>query len=229
MDEASKWRWIDITLAIAAAVVVAYGVLVLNWSVFVVIALFWFENVVIGVLNVAKMLIVGVRMGAVGIIGAVALGSFFVVHYGMFTVGHGALLAQLFGRAELGGSLNGLFEPAARMLDYLLTDRDAWFAVLGITLLQVAVFFRWWGTSRSDPLPVPGLMLAPYGRVIILHVTLIVGGILAALLQAPVLGALMLVALKLVFDVVAAGWVVKGQLMPAIARSDPRSENATRP
>ena len=35
----------------------------LVWSVFVVIALFWFENVLIGVLNVAKMLITGAQSG----------------------------------------------------------------------------------------------------------------------------------------------------------------------
>ena len=48
MDEAQKWRSIDMTLAVAAAAIVAYGVLVPGWSVFVVIALFWFENVVLG-------------------------------------------------------------------------------------------------------------------------------------------------------------------------------------
>ena len=59
MEDARKWRSIDLTLAVAAAVIVAYGILFLDWSVFVVVALFWFENVVIGVLNVAKMLVTG--------------------------------------------------------------------------------------------------------------------------------------------------------------------------
>ena len=31
MDEAQKWRSIDMTLAVAAAAIVAYGVLVLGW------------------------------------------------------------------------------------------------------------------------------------------------------------------------------------------------------
>ncbi len=139
------------TLAIAAAVIVAYGVLVLDWSVFVVIALFWFENVVIGVLNVAKMLISGARIGSLGLIAALALATFFTVHYGMFTVGHGVFVASLFGKAELGGSLNGLFAPLGRMLGYLLTDRDGWFAAAGIAVLQTAAFFRWWTATREQP------------------------------------------------------------------------------
>jgi hypothetical protein len=43
-------------------------------------------------------------------------------------------------------------------------------------------------------------MFAPYGRIVILHVTIIISGILVLALKAPVLGALLLVGLKLVFD-----------------------------
>lgn len=204
MDEAGKWRLIDIALAVAATVIVAYGVLVLGWSVFVVIALFWFENVIIGVFNVAKMLTSGVRLGSYGLIAVLALATLFTVHYGMFTVGHGALVVTLFGQTELGGSPRGLFAPLGRMLDYLLADRDGWFAAAGITLLQAAAFCRWWGATRAQPAPLPALMFAPYGRIIILHVTIIVSGILVAMLKLPVLGALLLVALKLAFDIAAA-------------------------
>ena len=63
MDEVKTCQAVDMALAVAAAVIVAYGVLMLGWSVFVVIALFWFENVLIGVLNVAKMLITGAQSG----------------------------------------------------------------------------------------------------------------------------------------------------------------------
>ena len=104
MNDTEKWRSIDMALAAISAVIVAYGVLVLGWSVFVVIALFWFENVVIGVLNVAKMLLSGARIGGAGVIAALALATFFTVHYGMFTVGHGVFVVMLFGQAELGAS-----------------------------------------------------------------------------------------------------------------------------
>ena len=49
----------------------------------------------------------------------------------------------------------------------------------------------------------PALMFAPYGRIVILHVTIIVSGILVGMMKLPVLGALLLVALKLAFDIVA--------------------------
>ena len=213
--------------------VVAYGVLVLNWSVFVVVALFWLENVVIGVLNVAKMLISGARLGSFGLIAALALATFFTVHYGMFTVGHGVFVASLFGKAELGGSLNGLFAPLGRMLGYLLSDRDGWFAAASIASLQAAAFFRWWSATREDPAALPTLMFAPYGRIVILHVTVIAGGLLVGVLGQPVLGALLLIGLKLAFDIASISKASSGKqaspLLPVPRFIAAREDDATRP
>ena len=233
MDEADKWRGVDLALAVGAAVIVAYGVLVLEWSVFVVIALFWFENVVIGVLNVAKMLISGARIGALGLIAALALGAFFTVHYGMFTVGHGVFVVALFGKSELGNSANGLFAPLGQMLGYLLADREGWIAAGSIALLQTAAFFRWWTATREQPALLPHLMFAPYCRIIVLHITVIVSGILVGMLKEPVLGALLLVALKLAFDIasVSKSNIGKGQSQPVPVHRfiTSREDNATRP
>lgn len=205
MDDASKWRAIDIVLAVLAAVIVAYGVLVLDWSVFVVVALFWFENVVIGILNVAKMLISGARSGyTASMIAALAFSAFFIIHYGMFTAVHGVFIVALFGEPELGRSVSGLFAPLSRMIGYLLTDREGWLAVVLITVLQGAAFFRWLGAAGNQIAALPALMFAPYGRIVILHITIIISGVLVMALKAPVLGALLLVALKLIFDLKTA-------------------------
>jgi Family of unknown function (DUF6498) len=210
MDDTKTWRVIDAALAILTAAILAYGVLVLRWSVFVVVALFWLENVVIGALNVIKMLISGARIGGVAVIGALALAAFFTLHYGMFTVGHGVFVVGLFGESELGRSSNGLFEPLSRMIDYLLSDRDGWLAVIGIVLLQLSMFVRWLSTTQTNLASLPNLMFAPYGRIVILHVTIIASGLLVLALKLPVAGALLLIALKLAFDLKMAA---SGQTM----------------
>ena len=231
VDDAHKWRAIDIVLAVLAAAIVAYGVLVLDWSVFVVIALFWLENVIIGVFNVAKMLICGARSGyAASMIAALALSAFFTVHYGMFTAVHGVFVVGLFGEAELGRSVNGLFAPLSHMIGYLLADRDGWLAAVLITVLQGAAFFRWLGTANNHVATLPALMFAPYGRIVILHITIIVSGVLVIALKAPVAGALLLVALKLVFDLNA---VKIGPSAPNLAKFNrmftPVRDDARRP
>ena len=228
--ESDKWRLIDIVLSVLAAAIVAYGVLVLKWSVFVVVALFWFENVVIGVLNVAKMLVTGARLGSAALIGALALAAFFTVHYGLFTVTHGIFVVALFGESELGKSTAGFFAPLSQMIGYLFADRDAWLAAILITMLQGAAFVRWLGSTNHHIANLPALMFAPYGRIVILHITIIASGILVLALKAPVAGALLLVALKLVFDLKA---VKIGPSAPKLAKFDrmftPAQDDARRP
>ena len=56
--------------------------------------------------------------------------------------------------------------------------------------------------EREAPPPLKELMGAPYGRIMILHVTLIASGFLVQALGSPVAGALLLVGLKLAYDLV---------------------------
>jgi hypothetical protein len=202
MSNSRGWWWFDLLLAVGAAVIIAYGVLFLGWSVFAVMALFWLENVVIGGFNVARMLITGARLGAAVFVGSIAMAAFFSVHYGMFTAVHGVFVVMLFGGGELGNGAmaSGLFGPLLQMLDRLLTDRDGWLAVGAIVALHAVSFVQWWSMTREAPTPLKELMGAPYGRIMILHVTLIAGGFLAQALRAPVAGALLLIALKLAYD-----------------------------
>jgi Family of unknown function (DUF6498) len=195
---------LDAVLAIGSAAVIAYGVLVLGWPVFVVMALFWFENVVIGGLNVMRMLVSGVRMGGVGVLGALFTSAFFTVHYGLFTAVHGVFVVMLFGLPDMGRDAmdGGLSGPLVRMLEQLASDRGAWLAMLAIVAVQAANFVQWGIATRERPTPLRELMGAPYGRIMVLHVTLIAGGFLVMSLHAPVLGALLLIALKLAYDLV---------------------------
>jgi hypothetical protein len=179
-------------------------VLALGWSPFVVMLLFWLENVVIGVFNVAKMLTTGLRLGPAGLLGGVALSAFFTVHYGMFTAVHGMFVVLLFGGAEIGrGAMDGgLAGPLVAMADYLFAARDGWLAVLAIVLVHLSGFVQWLARTREAPPPLKELMGAPYGRIMVLHVTLIASGFLVQALGSPVAGALLLVGLKLAYDLV---------------------------
>jgi hypothetical protein len=71
-------------------------VLFFGWSVFPLVLLYWLENVIVGAFNVAKMLIAHPREVAYWA-GKLFIIPFFVVHFGMFTYVHGALLVALLG------------------------------------------------------------------------------------------------------------------------------------
>jgi hypothetical protein len=207
MTSARAAAAVDLALALATAAVIAWGVLVLGWSPFIVMLLFWFENVVIGGFNVAKMLTTGLRLGPAGLIGGVALSGFFTVHYGLFTAVHGMFVVLLFGGAEVGrGAMGGgLAGPLVAVADTLFAERDGWLAVLAIVLVHLSGFVQWLARTRELPPPLKDLMGAPYGRIMILHVTLIASGFLVQALGSPVAGALLLVGLKLAYDLVTLG------------------------
>lgn len=198
-------RTLDSALAVGSAVVIAYGVLALDWSVFTVMALFWFENVVVGAFNVLRMLVSGERMGITGVVAALVMAAFFTVHYGLFTAVHGVFVVALFGTAELGReAMNGsLAGPLGRLFGALVSNREGWLAMLAIVTVHAAGFVQWVIASRERPTPLKELMGAPYGRIVVLHVSLIAGGFLVMSLHAPVLGVLLLIALKLGYDLLA--------------------------
>jgi len=195
-------RGLDAVLALASAGIIGYGVLVLGWSVFTVMALFWFENVVIGGFNVLRMLVTGGRLGASGLAGSVFMAAFFTVHYGLFTAVHGVFVVMLFGTPEPGrGGMNGgLAGPLLQMVDRLCADQQGWLALTAIVAVHAVAFVQWFRATRESPAPLQQLMSAPYGRIVVLHLTLIAGGFLVMSLRAPLLGALLLISLKLAYD-----------------------------
>jgi hypothetical protein len=213
-------RGIDAALAVASALVIAWGVLALGWPVFFVMALFWFENVVIGGFNVLRMLLSGLRSGGAGILAALAMAAFFTLHYGMFTAVHGAFVVALFGVPELGrDAMNGgLAAPALRMVESLMADRAGWLAMLAVVAVQAVAFVQWSIATRASPTPLKELMGAPYGRIMVLHVSLIAGAFLLQAFRSPVAGVLLLVALKLAYDLMALGRAPRQQAPAAEPR-----------
>jgi hypothetical protein len=65
----------------------------------------------------------------------------------------------------------------------------------------VSFFTNYIGKGEYKNTTLNQLMGQPYGRVVILHVTIIIGGFLVALFGSPVVGLIMLIALKTFIDI----------------------------
>lgn len=172
------------------------GVLFFGWKVFYVLAVFWLENVAIGVAQAARLVLAGIRNRSLD---TVFVLPFFCVHYGMFTAVHGGFVLALFGS----GSFT---EPAAdpvlaaahipTLLAPLLWSAAViaiWQAALLVIDARRTDFFH--GRAAQQ------IMFEPYGRVMILHVTILAGGFAVAALGSPVWAVVVLVALKIAIDV----------------------------
>jgi len=185
---------ISAAVLVAANLVALYGIFAFGWDVFPLILLYWIENVIIGVLNVARMLAVdpGERATWIAKLGLV---PFFCVHYGMFCAVHGALLLEFFGNYESEG-FSPLPAASQAVVDYGLGTAVAAIAAShGFSLLWN---YFWRGEFRRASLS--ELMEQPYHRVVLLHVVVLAGGFAVAALGSPLWALVPLVAVKVVLD-----------------------------
>lgn len=180
----------------AANLVPLAGALLWDWSVFALLALFWMENVVVGALFVLRMLCADPADAALWL-GKLFLVPFFCLHYGMFTALHGMFVFALFGGGEYRVQGFALLAPALRAA----ADYHLWIPVA--VLAGSHVFSFLWnyllrGEYRRAELR--ALMARPYGRVVVLHLAIIFGGIGAMALGSPVWALAVLIAIKIALD-----------------------------
>jgi hypothetical protein len=188
---------ISVWVLLAANLVPLAGVLFWNWDVFALLLLFWMENVVIGVLNVLKMLLADPADAALWA-AKLFMAPFFCFHYGMFTAIHGTFVFALFGGKKFDPPGINVVEPALRAAGEL----GLWLP-LGVLVASHAFSFLWNYLVRGEfrRAKLAELMAKPYGRVVVLHLTILFGGFGAMLLGSPVWALLLLIALKVGLDV----------------------------
>jgi hypothetical protein len=195
-ETAPERPWIPSALAlIAANAYPLFGVLVLHWTVFSVLLLYWCENVVVGVFNVFRLIAAQPDKPLAWLSKLVAV-PFFIVHYGGFTYVHGALVMALFGHRPPGNAFFSL--PLA--LQSIRAEGIGYgvlalFASHGVSFVQNFIRgeeYRWANTAQ--------LMTQPYSRVMVLHVTILAGGFLVLALHSPLPALVVLIVMKTAID-----------------------------
>jgi hypothetical protein len=201
-----------IALLIASNLVPLVGVLFWSWNLWSILILYWIENGIVGALNIPKMLLAR-GGGESASAGRLFLTAFFCVHYGIFWLGHGVFVllflpafAGFSSAVESGATFTpGGFELPGVFNDPVVatgprTDVLLWGA-LGLLVSHVASFFlNYVGRREYLTKTVGGQMFAPYARVVVLHLTIIFGGIVAVIVGQPVGALVILVGLKTILD-----------------------------
>ncbi|MEA2537048.1 MAG: hypothetical protein QOF11_1282 [Chloroflexota bacterium] len=198
----STWTMAAVALVVANLVPLV-GVLFFGWNVWTILIVYWLENGVVGVFNVLKMWRAGgpylpgrfqmtfngrpaEDASKAGLIG------FFSLHYGIFWTVHGVFVLAFAAGAfsvESGAPTGG---------------PSAWTILVALFALFVShgLSYRLNYIGRGEYLhtSTAGQMFAPYGRLIVLHVTIIVGAIAISTTGAPEAAVVILVALKTLLD-----------------------------
>lgn len=202
-------RWTVAAILVGNLIPVA-GVLFLGWDAARILMLYWVENVVVGLLTLprivaAQRLPTGASGGRLG--NAISVSVFFVIHYGVFCMGHlvfAMALAADFIAAEGG-------------------DRDVWdrtfddpaflWAILAMAALHLVTQVRsWWMTGAWRQASPTLEMFKPYGRIFVLHLTVLLGAWLLLVFKAPAWVVLILCLGKAGLEL--AGAVLAGRIDP---------------
>ena len=181
---------------VAANLVPLFGVLLWDWDVFLVLLLFWSENVIIGIFGIARMIVARASDSAAE---GLALPLFFLVHYGGFMFAHFMVLFGMYSGsiAENGAAV----EPA----DYYgrLASNFNWLAILALFVSHGWSFVENYMGKREHERLTPGQAMAlPYRRMFITHIALIVGGFFLVERGQPLVGLVLLIVMKIGLDVV---------------------------
>lgn len=186
----------SIAFLVAANLLPLFGVLLWDWDVFLLLLLFWFENVVIGLFGIARIVVSGAHRQFQG---GVFLPLFFLVHYGGFMFGHFMVLFAFYSDNEQG---SGVTVVPGDYLDIMLENLN-WVALVALLISHGWSFAEnFLGNREYDRMTVGEAMAMPYKRMVITHVALIVGGFFLINQGQPVVGLAILVLLKIVLDVV---------------------------
>lgn len=203
------WRRAPVLAVLALNLIPAFCVLWFGWSTGLLFLLYWLENVVIGVFQALKMLVASFTEGVGGVIGTLFfLVPFFLLHYGGFCLGH-LMFVLMFVFMEQGGPNPETLDTPDQLPAFL----DQLFITLGADssgfLISLAAIVGWQAVSffvdflgkgewrEKDP---GELMGAVYGRIIVLHLTLLLTGLVIAQFGDPKLGIFVLAILKTAFD-----------------------------
>ncbi|TWT75948.1 hypothetical protein Pla123a_27330 [Posidoniimonas polymericola] len=215
-------RW-SVASLLAANLLPLLGVVFFGWSTFEVVILYWFENVVIGVINVLKMITCApdsyeeslarltrgedevtahlIKEQAKAISDSPWLNHgakfffvpFFIVHYGMFCLVHGVFVVVLLGGDK---PLEGRMGPPSGWLSPGLLV-----AAAALAASHLVSFFRNYlagGEYRRTILP--ELMAKPYPRIVVLHMAIVLGAFVTLMLNSPILLLVILVVGKTLLD-----------------------------
>lgn len=209
--DAGRLRRGRVALTLAGNALILGCVLVLGWSVFAVVFLYWLENVLLGAAAVVRML----SAQRPSLPGRAAMAGFFCVHYGVFCLVHGIFVFILFsGTGPFVTNADGVQSGDPDAGVFVAAVLDYGWAAAGLALsIVVDVVRDHFLAGAYKTADAASVMARMYGRIIVLHVALLGGGFLLAALGTPLVGLVLLIVLKTAYDLGAQ----------AIGRTTPRT------
>ncbi len=233
----SKYSWHrddlfkpSVVTLIAANLIPLFGVLFLGWSTFAIVGVYWSENVIIGAINVLKMIACTPSADTIKLVAtnpdqlrssskqvqkpleqqspriAVAhhVSKLFFIPFFIVHYGMFCFIHGLFIFELLGGNAHfrgGPLDSGVYFWQRLKEDNLLW-AVGALAVSHLFSFFtNFLYRGEYRRVTVPQLMFQPYARIVILHLAVLFGAFLIMALGSPVWMLVMLIIGKTILDI----------------------------
>lgn len=200
----SELRTPAVLSLVVANLVPLFGVLCLQWEIFPLLFLYWVETVIIGALNVIKMLVSRSPEPARRLRKMVMI-PLFILQFGSFAALYGVALLSMYTEVyatRMGREAN--LDLYGMSLGQIMraTWGDVWKTALALLASHLFSFlWNYLGKGEFKRMSLRDLDRQPYSRILILHGVILGGGIPILVMGAPIMGVIALVVLKICFDV----------------------------
>jgi len=202
---------LSLVTLIGANLIPLIGIFLFDWDVRFIVLLYWIENLIAAFYNILKMALLKVDH-TVDNAGKLFIIPFFCVHYGGFCAVHGFFLIHFFkigsgsSPFDNGSDWWGPFIFIQLLLSVIAKiwasrPPEMIWAVIGLTISHGVSFVENYilgGEYKTSSLK--KLMHQPYQRIIVMHIAIIAGGVFVMELDSPLPLMIILVLLKIFFD-----------------------------
>ena len=165
-----------------------FGALFFGWQISDLMLLFWLESAIIGFFNILKM----AKIDGIAAIFSIV---FFIGHFGVFMSVHLMFVFALFFEdADTRGIMT-----LAQAADLFL---HMWPAILALVVSHGFSFVEnFLGRKEYLSMTLEKQMQKPYSRVVLMHLTLIIGGFMVKAFGSALLPLVLLITLKIIVDI----------------------------
>jgi hypothetical protein len=180
---------VNIVILILANLFPIFGVLYLGWSLPNILYLYWAESAIIGFFNILKM---ATAQGGEPPKNKLFFTCFFMIHYGLFMVVHFVFLTIILLKA---------FE--AQGLNIGLLSSIRWGLILLFLSYSSSFLANYIGKGEYKSASEKVLLLQPYGRIVVMHLTILLGTAIIWLSGPSIVLLVLLVLFKMIADLVS--------------------------
>ena len=191
IETEAPWITLPALALLGANLLPIVGVLLFGWDLGAIMVLFWAESGIIGIYHLLKLAITRRWL-------TLLLGPVFVGHFGAFMAVHFLFIYGIFIE---GFDSKGPGDSLAEVGQLFI---DLWPALLALTISHgISFITNFIGRREFHYMTLQEQMSEPYNRIVIMHVTIIIGGGLSLALGAPLPALILLILLKIMVDLYA--------------------------